>query len=369
MEKATSTSIISQPIFLMSLPQWCPPHSTLKRNPTTGEDVYCICKRPDYEELMVGCDGCDDWFHFTCLHIPEQFKDLVFSFYCPYCQAGITGKNKDAIINGEGSLPKTLWKRKCRISDCYKPCLQDSKYCSEEHGREFVNDIWSRLKTDEDRAVVKKMVEQTGHIDKFKKFGQLDFIDNNIVVKTDDEKEIFDQIVVRDMTLKTLEDDLQEVQEISLPLFKKKLELLEVYLGWLDNVYTEMRKLDDDAASHVECGKEDSKGTKRKKKKNSSRSRARKNICGYCSTYERIPCSVEEFVRDFGSNEEATKIHEVCTKWKCNRHLDWVSTNQEQYLQQIDSLESMQERLQHLIQARKKQLNIQYYEEILRRGL
>lgn len=317
----------------------------------------------------MGCDGCDDWFHFTCLHIPEQFKDLVFSFYCPYCQAGITGKNKDAIINGEGSLPKTLWKRKCRISDCYKPCLQDSKYCSEEHGREFVNDIWSRLKTDEDRAVVKKMVEQTGHIDKFKKFGQLDFIDNNIVVKTDDEKEIFDQIVVRDMTLKTLEDDLQEVQEISLPLVKKKLELLEVYLGWLDNVYTEMRKLDDDAASHVECGKEDSKGTKRKKKKNSSRSRARKNICGYCSTYERIPCSVEEFVRDFGSNEEATKIHEVCTKWKCNRHLDWVSTNQEQYLQQIDSLESMQERLQHLIQARKKQLNIQYYEEILRRGL
>lgn len=84
-----------------------------------------------------------------------------------------------------------------------------------------MNDIWSRLKTDEDRAVVKKMVEQTGHIDKFKKFGQLDFIDNNIVVKTDDEKEIFDQIVVRDMTLKTLEDDLQEVQEISLPLFKK----------------------------------------------------------------------------------------------------------------------------------------------------
>ena len=207
----------------------------------------------------MGCDGCDDWFHFTCLHIPEQFKDLVFSFYCPYCQAGITGKNKDAIINGEGSLPKTLWKRKCRISDCYKPCLQDSKYCSEEHGREFVNDIWSRLKTDEDRAVVKKMVEQTGHIDKFKKFGQLDFIDNNIVVKTDDEKEIFDQIVVRDMTLKTLEDDLQEVQEISLPLVKKKLELLEVYLGWLDNVYTEMRKLDDDAASHVECGKEDSR--------------------------------------------------------------------------------------------------------------
>ncbi|CAI4038899.1 hypothetical protein SMKI_06G2510 [Saccharomyces mikatae IFO 1815] len=351
----------------MSLPQWCPPYSSLKKNPTTGEDVYCICKKPDYGELMVGCDGCDEWFHFACLHIPDQFKDLVFSFFCPYCQAGITGKNKDAIINGEMSLPKTLWKKKCRISDCYKPCSQDSKYCSEEHGREFVNDIWTRLKTDEDRAVIKEMVEQTGHIDKFKMFGQLDFINNNVAIKTDDEREIFDQIVVRDTTLKSLENDLREIQEITLPSFKKKLELLEVYLGWLDNVYDKIRKLSDDVASSVEGGKMDIKGTK-KKKKNCGKNRTRRNICGYCSTYERLPCTVEEFVKEMRENEETTTVYGVCTKWKCNRHLDWVSTNQELYLQQIDSLESMQERLHHLIQARKKQLNIQYYEQLLRNG-
>ncbi|CAI4052837.1 hypothetical protein N7582_005573 [Saccharomyces uvarum] len=353
----------------MSLPQWCPPHSNLKTNPITGEDVYCVCKKPDYGELMVGCDGCDDWFHFSCLHIPGQFKDLVFSFFCPYCQAGITGKNKDAIMNGEMNLPKTLWKRKCRLSDCYKPCQQDSKYCSEEHGKEFVDDIWARLKTDDDKGKVKKMVEQTEHVDKFKKFGQTDFINNDIVIKNDQEREIFDQIVVRDSTLKTLENDLRELQEKTLPSFKKKFELLEVYLSWLDNVYTEIRKLDDDIAANVEGGKTNTKGTSKKKKKNSSRNRPRRNICGYYSAYEQTPCTVEEFVIEIGKDEESTIIHGVCTKWKCNRHSDWVSTIQEQYLQQIDSLESMQERLQHLIQARKKQLNIQYYEQLLRKGL
>lgn len=59
-------------------------------------------------------------------------------------------------MNGEMNLPKTLWKRKCRLSDCYKPCQQDSKYCSEEHGKEFVDDIWARLKTDDDKGKVKK---------------------------------------------------------------------------------------------------------------------------------------------------------------------------------------------------------------------
>ncbi|CAI4053127.1 Spp1p SKDI_16G1370 [Saccharomyces kudriavzevii IFO 1802] len=353
----------------MSLPQWCPPHSNVKINSTTGEDVYCICKKPDYGELMVGCDGCDDWFHFACLHIPGQFKDLVFSFFCPYCQAGITGKNKDAIINGEMSLPKTLWKRKCRISDCYRPCLPDSKYCSEEHGKEFVNDIWTRLKTDEDRATVKQMVQQTEHIDKFKKFGQLDFINNDIVLKNDEEKKTFDQIVVQDPTLMALENDLQEIQEKTLPSFKKKLKLIEVYLGWLDNVYSEILKLDNDIETNGEGDKADTKGTKKRKKKNSDRGRPRRNICGYSPTYESLPCSVEEFVLEMGNNGETTTIRGVCTKLKCNRHLDWVSTNQEQYLQQIDSLESMQERLHHLIQARKKQLNIQYFEQLSRKGV
>lgn len=213
------------------------------------------------------------------------------------------------------------------------------------------------------------MVEQTEHVDKFKKFGQTDFINNDIVIKNDQEKEIFDQIVVRDSTLKTLENDLRELQEKTLPSFKKKFELLEVYLSWLDNVYTEIRKLDDDIAANVEGGKTNTKGTSKKKKKNSSRNRPRRNICGYYSAYEQTPCTVEEFVIEIGKDEESTIIHGVCTKWKCNRHSDWVSTIQEQYLQQIDSLESMQERLQHLIQARKKQLNIQYYEQLLRKGL
>lgn len=146
------------------------------------------------------------------------------------------------------------------------------------------------------------MVEQTEHVDKFKKFGQTDFINNDIVIKNDQEKEIFDQIVVRDSTLKTLENDLRELQEKTLPSFKKKFELLEVYLSWLDNVYTEIRKLDDDIAANVEGGKTNTKGTSKKKKKNSSRNRPRRNICGYYSAYEQTPCTVEEFVIEIGKD-------------------------------------------------------------------
>lgn len=36
----------------------------------SGEQLYCVCQQPwneDDENEMVGCDGCDGWFHPACV--------------------------------------------------------------------------------------------------------------------------------------------------------------------------------------------------------------------------------------------------------------------------------------------------------------
>ncbi|KAG7893893.1 hypothetical protein KL908_002170 [Ogataea polymorpha] len=96
-----------------------------------SEELFCVCRRVDDGELMVACDGCDEWFHFSCMKLDPKYKDLVSNFYCIFC---------DELLH-KGS---TLWKKKCRLDGCYKPVRVDadsqkaSKYCSDEHGVEFM---------------------------------------------------------------------------------------------------------------------------------------------------------------------------------------------------------------------------------------
>ncbi|AOA62968.1 COMPASS component [Komagataella phaffii CBS 7435] len=91
-----------------------------------SEEVFCICRKPDDEgQLMVACDGCDEWFHFRCMKLDPKYEKLVANFYCVFC---------DRLFN----KGKTLWKRKCKLEGCFNPIElseeKKSKYCSEEHG-------------------------------------------------------------------------------------------------------------------------------------------------------------------------------------------------------------------------------------------
>ncbi|EPS44299.1 hypothetical protein H072_1701 [Dactylellina haptotyla CBS 200.50] len=91
------------------------------------ETVYCICRRPDTGKWMIGCDGCDDWFHGECVSLQPTDEDLVDQYFCPGCQ--------------EKGFGTTTWKRKCRLPSCHNAALiagdPPSKYCSPEHGIEF----------------------------------------------------------------------------------------------------------------------------------------------------------------------------------------------------------------------------------------
>lgn len=348
----------------MSLPEWCPPYSSRRKSPITGEEVYCTCKKTDSGELMVGCDGCDDWFHFSCLKISEEYKELVFSFYCPYCQAGITGpaSRKD----NPSELPRTIWKRKCRLHDCYKECQSNGKYCSPEHGEKYMKKALSKLKIvgvnqDEQKEIVKSMAEYTRYgntAEGFQQIGKADFINEEIEGK--ENPELYKQIVSDDSKLEELAKNYQEAQNITIPETKKKTEILSRYLEWLDDVNKELFSLPESLIKN-----EDDKGFTGRRKKNLGKTKQKKSICGYTSQLDKIPCSVEEFKSQYdGTN---SPINGICTKLRCNKHFDWSSMLMEQYTHQLRSLQAFQERLQLLIKTRKEQLHIQYYEQLLRR--
>ncbi|CAA20664.1 Set1C PHD finger subunit Spf1 [Schizosaccharomyces pombe] len=85
--------------------------------------LYCICQKPDDGSWMLGCDGCEDWFHGTCVNIPESYNDLTVQYFCPKCTE-----------EGKGI---TTWKRKCRLRECSNPTRPNSNYCSDKHGVDF----------------------------------------------------------------------------------------------------------------------------------------------------------------------------------------------------------------------------------------
>ncbi|OJJ51679.1 hypothetical protein ASPZODRAFT_12492 [Penicilliopsis zonata CBS 506.65] len=91
--------------------------------------VFCICRKPDNHTWMIACDGeCEDWFHGKCVNIHPRDADLIEKYICPNCHE-----------KGKG---RTSWKPMCRLPECRKPARvrasPPSKYCSDDHGREFM---------------------------------------------------------------------------------------------------------------------------------------------------------------------------------------------------------------------------------------
>ncbi|KYO23989.1 CXXC-type zinc finger protein 1 isoform C [Alligator mississippiensis] len=48
--------------------------------------VYCICRKPDINCFMIGCDNCNEWFHGDCINITEKMAKAIREWYCLQCR-------------------------------------------------------------------------------------------------------------------------------------------------------------------------------------------------------------------------------------------------------------------------------------------
>ncbi|KAH3672832.1 hypothetical protein WICMUC_004054 [Wickerhamomyces mucosus] len=174
-----------------------PPRSTHKYN-HNSEEVFCLCRKPDNGELMVGCEGCDEWYHFHCVKIDIEHNALIDVFYCPYCELEEKGK--------------TQWKRKCRLDGCNKPITNgESKYCSKAHGLTFFqntlfnNDIKNNKHKKFKQALINEneIVELVKNVQNFEEFKTLG---NSF-------PQLSESLIPKDLLLKELDDKIQKLQK------------------------------------------------------------------------------------------------------------------------------------------------------------
>ena len=51
-----------------------------------SQDICLLCRYSNDKGQVIGCDGCDHWYHFQCLKLdPNDPKVMEKSFYCPSC--------------------------------------------------------------------------------------------------------------------------------------------------------------------------------------------------------------------------------------------------------------------------------------------
>ncbi|KAK6092942.1 hypothetical protein MT418_006932 [Batrachochytrium dendrobatidis] len=54
---------------------------------TNATRLYCLCRRPNGNELpMIGCDTCDEWFHFECVGLSVLEAEAISKYMCPNCR-------------------------------------------------------------------------------------------------------------------------------------------------------------------------------------------------------------------------------------------------------------------------------------------
>ncbi len=56
------------------------------RRPATKYKIHCKCRLPDHGGKMIGCDGCDEWFHSECLPKSSNIIDST-SWFCQKCSS------------------------------------------------------------------------------------------------------------------------------------------------------------------------------------------------------------------------------------------------------------------------------------------
>lgn len=106
-----------------------------------NEVLYCICRKPDVDQFMIGCDHCNEWYHGECIGITKQEAKKIKQFCCNACQEKNPElhtkykktKEHTSIEDEADEIPKKRSNRRC--GECAACMKQDDcgkcDYCKD----------------------------------------------------------------------------------------------------------------------------------------------------------------------------------------------------------------------------------------------
>ncbi|KAM6995913.1 LOW QUALITY PROTEIN: histone lysine demethylase PHF8 [Passerculus sandwichensis] len=91
--------------------------------------VYCLCRLPyDVTRFMIECDGCQDWFHGSCVGVEEEAAAEIDLYHCPQC----------AVLRGPSVMKRRRGPAKAPEQDPGRPARTGSaQFIRELRGRTF----------------------------------------------------------------------------------------------------------------------------------------------------------------------------------------------------------------------------------------
>ena len=97
-----------------------PKEKMKKKDPEKkGKKLYCKCQSAASDD-MIQCDHCDQWFHFPCVGIPDEFASIA-SWFCEDCFLSLNKGSVELCICGEWFEADHELVR-CRNQACLKFC-------------------------------------------------------------------------------------------------------------------------------------------------------------------------------------------------------------------------------------------------------
>ena len=50
-----------------------------------ADTLYCLCRQPEQGRFMIQCDGCDEWFHGSCVNVTASEALTLDKYWCNSC--------------------------------------------------------------------------------------------------------------------------------------------------------------------------------------------------------------------------------------------------------------------------------------------
>ncbi|KAI5955823.1 SPP1 [Candida jiufengensis] len=312
-----------------------------------SEEVYCICREPDEGDIMVACDGCEEWFHMKCMNVNPDVSNLIAKFYCKFCK----WKN----------IGSTLWKRKCRLEECLKPIADNSKYCSKEHGEEYMRRLFHEKNVDIE--TIKKVLGFVGDSEKLHQLGsrfpELEQINK---FKTDESIDQFPMNTQEELTNLKNQSDSTNDQIHALEKKLENLQSMKENIKFINEKVSEsiypgenQKKKKQKKLELCMCDKSDNNMIIQIGSSNELLEKLIKKISKRMETIEEDEVEEEQNEDEDGdTNMETVQdyddpdwFYEVCVKEKkkCHRHAGWFSLYYDEIIKVLDQLVSKKEQL------------------------